>query len=131
MELQKPNGTVIKGADEVWKALPGMYARFAAQKHVPEFLICWETDDGWGMIGIATMYFNFDGLPTGTITDPDGRKWHGHGSGAFQFFYVRDGSSGIKLKQKRIFSDSSPAMKLMLQNKFIDGEQLARIVSGS
>ena len=50
--------------------------------------------------------------------------------GAFNFLYVKEGN-GIKLKQTQIFNDPSPAMKLMLQNKMISGEQLAGIVIGS
>lgn len=108
-----------------------MYAPFAAQKHVPDFLVCWETDDGWGMTGVANMYFKLHGLPEGTVDDPEGGKWHGYCPGSFQFDYVKDSSGTIKLKKTRIFSDSSPALRVMLQNKMIEGEQLTGIVIGS
>lgn len=131
MQLQKPDGTIIKGADAMWKEVATMYAPFAAQKHVPEFLVSWETDDGWGMIGVANMYFRLHQLPEGSETDPEGGKWHGHLSSSFVFFYVKDNSGNIKLKETKIFGDSTPALKVMLQNGMLNGEQLAGMVKGS
>lgn len=64
------------------------------------------------------------------MTDREGEKWDGSNSGAFLFHYVKDGDS-IKLKSTKIFADSSPAMKLMLQNNMIDAETLKGIVIGS
>ena len=61
MTLQKADGTIVGGADEVWKAEAAMYSPFAAHKHVPEFLICWKTNGGWIITGIANMYFRLDG----------------------------------------------------------------------
>jgi hypothetical protein len=130
--LQKPDGTIIKGRDEAMKALKEMYAPFAAHKHVPDFFISWETDYGWEMTGVANMYFKLHGLDEGSVTDPEGEKgWHGYCPGGFQFEYAKDDSGKIKLRKTRIFSDSSPALKVMLQNKQLNAEQLAGIVIGS
>jgi hypothetical protein len=49
--IQKPDGTIVKGRDDATKANQEIYAPFAAHHHVPDFLVCWETDDGWGMTG--------------------------------------------------------------------------------
>jgi hypothetical protein len=130
--LQKSDGTVIKGRDAATKANQEMYAVFAAHHHVPDFFICWETDYGWEMTGVANAYFKLHGLGEGSVTDPEGGKgWHGYCPGSFHFQYVKDDSGKIKLRKSRIFSDSGPALKLMLKNKLLDAEQLAGIVIGS
>jgi hypothetical protein len=130
--LQKPDGTIIKGRDEATKANQEMYTVFAKHHHIPDFFICWETDYGWEMTGVANAYFKLNGLGEGSVTDEEGGKgWHGYGPGSFQFQYVKDGSGKIKLRKTRIFSDSGPAVKLMLQNNLINAEQLAGIVIGS
>lgn len=78
MMLQKPDGSDTEGRDEATKAIQSMYAPFAARKHMPDFLVCWETNDGWGMIGVANMYFKLHALPEGTVDDPEDGKWHGY-----------------------------------------------------
>ena len=83
------------------------------------------------MFGEASLYFRLQGLSGDAIADPQGEKWDGVAKGAFRFLYAKDGSDGIKLKETRIFSDASPAMRLMLKNNMINGEQLAGIVIGS
>ena len=129
--LQKSDGTVIKGREESINGLKQIYGPFAGHKHVPDFLVCWETDDGYAMAGVANVYFKLHGLGEGTVDDPEGGKWHGACAGAFQFDYVKDGSDGFKLRKTRIFSDSSPALKVMLKNNMINADQLAGIVIGS
>lgn len=64
------------------------------------------------------------------VTDKEGNKWDGANSGAYLFHYVKEGD-GIKLKSTRIFADSSPALKLMLQKGLLDAETLKGIVIGS
>ena len=107
-----------------------IFGPFAAYKHDPEFLVAWETSDGWGMLGRASLYFKLHGLSGDAVTDPQGAKWDGVIASMFSFDYVREGG-GIKLKETRIFSDPSPAMKLMLKNNMLNGEQLAGIVISS
>ena len=130
MVLQKPDGTRVKGADDAWKAIAEIYAPFAGHRHEPDFLVAWETADGWGMIGAAKVYFNLHGPVQESVTDPDGKKWHGAGPGAFYFELVKQGS-GMKYKEIRVYTDSTPAIRLMLKNKHLDGDQLAGIVIGS
>ena len=149
--IQKSDGTIVNGRDEATKANQEIYAPFAAHHHHVDFLVCWETDDGWGMIGttppsfpqlnhlsliqstgVANCYFKLHGLPEGDVTDPEGGgRWHGFCPGSFQFEYVKCEDGKIRLRKTRIFSDSSPAMRVMLKNKMIDGEALAGIVIGS
>jgi hypothetical protein len=82
------------------------------------------------MIGVANFYFKLQGGPGNAVKDPQGEQWDGVGPGGFHFNYVKDGS-GIKLKQTRIFSDPSPALKLMLQAGALNGEQLAGMLKGA
>lgn len=109
------------------KALQAAYAPFAAHLHDPEFLVCWETKDGYEMMGNASLYFNLHGPAPEALTDRFGKKWHGVIQGAYHFYYVKDGDK-FKMKQTIIFADLGPALKTMLQNKMIDGEALAGFV---
>ena len=82
--------------------------------------------------GVANCYFKLHGLPEGDVKDPEGSgKWHGYCPGSFQFDYVKCDDGKIRLKKTRIFSDSTPAMRVMLKNKMIDGEALAGTDIGS
>ena len=46
--LYKANSEVFSGAEESWsKGIPGTYAPFKAHLHEPNFLVCWETKEGW------------------------------------------------------------------------------------
>ena len=131
MVLQKPDVTQIKGADGAWKTDAALYAPFVAHKHIPEWFVCWETEDGWAMTGVAKLHFRFNGLDEGSISDSEsGEKWHGASPGAFLFNYVKDESGGIKMKKKSIYAYPT-ALKTKLENKMIDAEQLAGIVIGS
>lgn len=81
------------------------------------------------MIGVAQVYFNLGG-PGDVVKDPQGESWDGVGPGAFQFHYVKDGDD-IKLKQTKIFSDPSPALRFLLQAGALDGEQVAGMLKGA
>lgn len=83
------------------------------------------------MLGVANLHFTLHGLDSKAVTDHEGGKWDGVAPSAFQFAYVKDSSGEIKLKETKIFNDPSPAMRLMLKNKMINGEQLAGIFIGS
>ena len=123
----KPDGSLRKGREDAAKAIQEIYGPFASHNHRPNFLVTWETKDGYAMSGEADVFFNLHGVPAGNESDGEGGKWHGHISAAFRFDYVRE-ESDIKLKATRIFSDASPALKLMLQNKQIDGNALVGIL---
>jgi hypothetical protein len=123
--LTKSNGQVVKGADEALKELAEViYAPFPAHKHDPTFLCTFDRDDGWEMIGVATVYFKLQGGPGNAVKDPQGESWDGSTPGAFHFEYVKEGD-GIKLRKTSIFSDPSPALRLMLQAGALNGEQIA------
>ena len=109
------------------KALGAQYAPFAQHLHEPTFLVTWETEAGYEMMGIASLYFNLQGPASETQTDRYGKKWHGVIQAAYRFYYTKDGDS-FKMKQTTIFADLGPALKAMLQNKMIDGEGLAGFV---
>ena len=62
--------------------------------------------------------------------DLEGNKWHGKNSAAFYFTYVKE-SDGYKLKRTRIFADATPALRVMLQNGILNGEQIAGMLKGA
>lgn len=130
--------------------LAEVYGPFAAQHHDPRFIVAWETEDGWEAFGCklrlllnsrdnsmlisnlgADVHFNLHGLAPETKTDSNGKKWHGSGPGAFSFKWTGKEEKDIKLKETRIFADSTPAVKVMLANKHINAEQLASIIVNS
>lgn len=119
----------MKGANEAWAELAKIYGPFKAQRHDPEFLVAFDTDDGWRMIGVAQVYFSVGG-PGNIVQDPRGDSWDGVGPGAFQFHYVKDGDD-IKLKETKIFSDPSPVLKFLLQAGALNGDQIAGMLKGA
>lgn len=127
--LGTSDGRLIKGLDDAWAELQKIYGPFKAHKHDPEFLVTFDSDDGWRMIGVAQVYFNLGG-PGNAVKDPQGQSWDGSGPGAFQFHYVKDGE-GIKLKQSKIFSDKTPALKFLLEAGALNGEQIAGMIKGA
>lgn len=126
--LHKADGAVVKGGRQAWAALAEIYGPFAAHVHNPVFLACWETADGWGMMGCADVCIN---LPVSgeqpKVKDRYGKDWDVIIPGAFKFDYVKDASAkydGLKLRRTEIFYDSGPAVKRMLQRGMIKPEEL-------
>ena len=75
MSLQRSDGTKFQGAEQAWAQLAQIYGPFAAHKHVPTFLVCWDSKEGaWEMIGLADVYFKIQGLSGDAVTDPEGDK---------------------------------------------------------
>ncbi len=70
--VQRSDGRTDKGAEAAWKALAEIYGPFAAHKHDPTFLVTFDVSDGWRMIGVANVYFKFQGSDGGAATDPQG-----------------------------------------------------------
>jgi hypothetical protein len=116
------NGTVYNGFDATFPALQQIYAPFVAFSHEPRFLNCWETDDGWEMVGTATMYADLP-VPGGEKTNEDltGKKWDLGLPGMFHFWYVKDesGPDGFKMKRSDVFSDTFPAVQEMMKRGMI------------
>lgn len=57
--LYSANGNVYTGAEDACKkGLPATYDAFKEHLHEPSFCNCWETSDGWEMIGQADVYAN-------------------------------------------------------------------------
>ncbi|KAB8346053.1 hypothetical protein FH972_023105 [Carpinus fangiana] len=124
--LQKPDGTVIKGADQAWAAVHELYQPFAAHFHDPTFLVLSDTSDGWTMAGQANVFGNLQGpLGETKATDSTGKAWELMTPAMFIFHFVKSSNkAGVALKSTRIFSDSGPAIVAMLKKGLIKPEQL-------
>jgi len=116
------DGTKYTGWDETFAALQQIYAPFTSFCHEPVFVNCWETEDGWEMVGQATMFADLP-VPGGdkTHTDLTGKKWDLGLPGMFHFWYVKDksGPDGIKMKRSDVFSDTFPAIQEMMKRGMI------------
>ncbi|CAF9941154.1 MAG: hypothetical protein ALECFALPRED_009011 [Alectoria fallacina] len=119
--LYKADGAVIHGGREAWEeGFPSIYGPFEAHLHEPNFLACWETEEGWEMIGQARVCVDFRVRATEEekMRDAGGREWDCVTPAAFHFEYVRDGKAknqGILLRRTHIFADSGPALMRMLK----------------
>ena len=121
------NGAAFNDAESSMKALEATYAPFAEHLHDPTFLVAWETDDGYSMMGQANLFFKLPGPAPEAVKGRDGKGWHGVVQAAYQFYYSKDGDS-FKMKSTTIFADLAPVFKTMLQNKMIDGDAIAGIL---
>lgn len=127
--LQKSTGEQFKCTDKAWAALKETYAPFAEHVHDPQFLVCWEMEKGWGMLGIARLWWNLQAPPSGgekKIMGHGGKEWDGVTPGAFFFEYVKSGKNEIKLARSEIFSDPSAALVAMLKRGMLKPEQLTQ-----
>lgn len=127
--LQKVDGTVIRGGEAAWhEGIAVIYGPFTAHLHSPNFLVCSQTEDGWQMIGQADLYAS---LPSercgGRVRDGERREWDIKVPSAFWFEYVRDEGAkhgGILLRSTKIFGDTAPVMKAMVQRGMVTKEDL-------
>jgi hypothetical protein len=122
----KTNGETITGGDAAFTSLSKeVYAPFSEHLHDPEFLVAWETSDGWGMLGQATLYWNLavKGDGKGGVKDKSGKQWDGAGPAAFRFGYVK-GKDGIRLDRTEIMADSAGAVVAMLKRGMMKPEDL-------
>jgi len=117
----KPDGTVSTGQEEAFQQVKDLYAPFTKELHEPYFCVCWETQNGWEMLGQAHLFANCPGEPgpgESKVRDGQGREWHVKIPGAFHFTYVkRNGAAhgGIELSRTEIMSDSMPAVQILMQ----------------
>ncbi|OQU95184.1 hypothetical protein CLAIMM_01428 [Cladophialophora immunda] len=118
--LVKPDGSVHTGNAQAFSEAKSMYAPFSAEFHEPYFLVCFDTDEGWEMIGQAYLFANCQGAPTAQekkVKDLQGREWDVKIPGGFHFFYAKQPGAphdGIVLKKTEIMSDSMPAVQILL-----------------
>jgi hypothetical protein len=116
----------VSGGDAFFASLSkDVFAPFSEHLHDPEFLVVWETSDGWGMLGQATLYWNLavKGDGTGGVKDKSGKQWDGANRTAFRFGYVKE-EGGIKLDRTEIMADSTAAVVLMLKRGMMKAEDL-------
>jgi hypothetical protein len=125
----KSTGEVIEGGAPAFEALKQTYSVFKGNNHEPRWLCCWETQEGWEMVGEAVLFGNLV-APGGSgqaHTDLAGKKWDVGVPSAFHFKYVKDTEAkhgGIRLKRSEIFSDSAPVVVEMLKRGMLKPEQL-------
>ncbi|KAF3038963.1 hypothetical protein E8E12_001185 [Didymella heteroderae] len=122
---QKDSGAQAS-VDALYKEI---YAPFAKWSHVPEHLICYEVDDGWEMMGFATLWWNL-AVPGkqesgGKVKDAQGNEWDGANPAAFNFRYRRDGDS-IRMCKTEVAADPSAAMVGMLKRGMMKPEDLMK-----
>lgn len=123
--LVKPDGSEFKGHEVAWEQSKSMYNFFTKEFHEPYFLVCWEIDDGWEMLGQAYFYANCIGESVAgekKVADLQGREWDVKIPSAFRFIYVkRDGAAhgGIELKRCEIMGDSMPGVHILMQRGVI------------
>ncbi|KIW11210.1 hypothetical protein PV08_10510 [Exophiala spinifera] len=126
--LVKSDGTEVRGHEPAWEQVKAMYGFFTSELHEPYLLVCWETDDGWEMLGQANFYANCvggDEKSSGErqqqqkkVKDLQGREWDVKIPSAFRFVYVKTDAAahgGIELKRCEIMSDSMPAVQILMQ----------------
>jgi hypothetical protein len=123
--LIRPNGEIVSGGDATFTSLQQqVYAPFSEHLHDPEFIVAWDTDDGWSMLGLATLYWNLAVKGDGQkVKDRSGKEWDGANPAAFKFGYVK-ADGGIKLSRTEIMGDSSKAVVTMLKRGMMKPEDL-------
>jgi hypothetical protein len=126
--LHKSNGETVSGGEASWTALrDDVYAPFAQHLHDPQFLVAWETEDGWEMLGVATLYWTLAAPGQGSsIKDNTGKEWDGSGSAAFSFQYVKQSDGGIKLSKTAIYADPTASVVMMLKRGMMKPEDLLK-----
>jgi hypothetical protein len=126
--LVKSTGENVSGGDASWSSFSKeLYAPFAQHLHDPQFCVVWETENGWGMIGIATLYWNLVVSGEGSkVKDKNGKEWDGAGPAGFNFRYVKQNNGEIKLSRTEIVADPTPAVVTMLKRGMMKPEDLLR-----
>lgn len=129
--LVRTTGQKDHGAKASLDALSNeVYAPFAKYTHIPNHLITYEVDDGWEMMGYATLYWNL-AVPgktesgDGKVKDAQGREWDGANPAAFNFRY-RKVDGGIRLCKTEIAADPTSAVVGMLKRGMMKAEDLMK-----
>lgn len=126
--LRRSTGENIHGGEASWSAFSkDLYAPFATHLHDPQYAICWEADDGWEMIGVATLHWNLVAPGEGAkVKGSDGKEWDGAGPAAFKFHYVKQSDGGIRLSETAIYADPTLAVVAMLKRGMMKPEDLLK-----
>lgn len=106
-----------------------IYAPFAKYTHIPTHIITYEVENGWEMMGYATLYWKF-AVPGktesgGGVKDDQGNEWDGAGPAAYIFRY-RKVDGGIKLSMTQIAADPTPVVVGMLKRGMMKPEDLLK-----
>jgi len=118
--LVKQDGSTFSGNAPAFKESKAMYALLTQELHEPYFLVCWDTKDGWEMIGQAYLFANCPGEATPQekkVKDLQGKEWDVKIPGAFHFVYVKKEGAphgGILMKRLEVMSDSMPVVQTLL-----------------
>ena len=128
LSFQKANGEVITGGVTALKAILEVYQPFSAYLHEPKFCVLWEVENGYDMVGYATLFADLV-APGGekTAEDVSGRKWDVGLPGMFQFSFVKvpgAPNDGFKFGGRTaMFSDSGPVMMEMMKRGMVPPNQ--------
>lgn len=117
ISFRKPDGTEVQGIDKVVAEAAEVHGPFTKFIHVPYWLSCWETSDGWEMIGKADLYANMQGQPTAdekTVTSR-GEQWQVSLPAWFHFWYTKSPESkhGILIQRCEMMTDTMPAVQIL------------------
>lgn len=126
--LHKSTGEVVSGGDAAWKSLSKeTYAPFSGHCHDPQFLVAWEIDGGWEMLGVATLYWTLavPGDGGAKVKDSKGKEWDGAGPAAFDFHYKKQGDD-FRISKLAIYADPSAAMVTMMKRGMLKPEDLVK-----
>ncbi|KAF2032774.1 hypothetical protein EK21DRAFT_109519 [Setomelanomma holmii] len=125
-KFQKSTGEVVSGGDASFTVLrEQVYAPLKEHLHDAQFLVCWETENGWEMLGIAMLHYNLAVPGDGNkVKGKDGKEWDGVMPAAFDFVYVKQSDGGIKLGKTAIFNDPTAAVVGMLKRGMMKPEDL-------
>jgi hypothetical protein len=106
-----------------------MYTPFAEHRHIPNFFVCWEVEDGWEMTGLANFYWNLAVKGDGAkVKDEEGNEWDGKVNSAFKFAYKKEGegNGGIRMAATSIHGDPTAAVVTMLKRGMMKPEDLMK-----
>lgn len=131
--LVRTTGQTDQGVEASLSALATeIYAPFSSYKHVPHQLVVYEVDDGWEMLGFATLYWCLAGAAAAGagdagagVTDQQGNRWDGMNPAAFGFRY-RKVEGGIRLARTEVVADSGVVVGDMLKKGLLKVEDLGK-----
>ena len=121
-----PDGQKHEGREKAIEALKALYGPLTAHCHEAFYMNATETDYGYEMVGLATLWANLPGNPAQGETkkqDKAGKSWDLAGPGAFHFKFEKDGA-GLRLRSTGIMADSGPLVVGMLKRGVLSPKDL-------